>query len=382
MAKQFIGFGSGNDGNLTISSNTTDSPIDATCNGTAGSQTLNATNAGFAAGQLVLIHQTWGGGAGNWELNRIVSYSSGVITLSASLDNTYINDGSHGAQVLVVKEYRSVQINNGSTYKCKDWDGSLGGILAFVCSGKSNVDGTISVDGITGVGSSPNNNNVTQGGGFRGGGGWRTSSSTAIGGDGTGQLRGFFSSPSGSEGGPGRQSGGDSGGGGGGHATAGSNGASNSGTQGFGGNAAGTSDLTNMNMGGGGGGGRTDDAEGGHGGSGAGIIAMFTKDLVVNNSTGAIRSYGGNGYGIDQASGGGGAGGSILIKCQTSNIGTNRIIALGGSGGSSGASQAGGAGASGRIRIETCSLSGSTNQGSVSTQEGGHNFCASGTMTM
>ncbi len=374
--RQFLGFGSGVDGVANLSG--TDSPIDATCTGTAGQTTLSATNASFSAGQMILIHQTYGTGAGQWELNKISSYSAGTITLATALENSYIT----GAQVLVVKEYSKVTISNANTRTGKSYDGSVGGITVLCCSGDTTIDGTLEINGTTGVGSSPNNNNVTVRGGFRGGGGWRTTSTSAIAGDGTSGLRSFTSNTGGNGGGAGGQSGGDSGAGGGGNGTAGNNGASNSGTPGIGGTAVGTSDLTNINMGGGGGGGRTDDAEGGHGGSGGGIVIIFTKTITVNNSTGLMQSIGGNGYGVDQASGGGGAGGSILIKTQQATIGTNRITATGGAGGSSGASQAGGAGGSGRIRIETCSLSGSTNQGSVSTAEGGHNFCASGTMTM
>ena len=57
-------FGDGSDGALTISSNTTESPIDASCTGTTGTKTLNALNASFAANQIIYIHQSRGTGVG------------------------------------------------------------------------------------------------------------------------------------------------------------------------------------------------------------------------------------------------------------------------------------------------------------------------------
>ena len=55
-------FGDGSDGALTISSNTTEAPIDSAATATAGTPTISATNASFAADQQILIHQTRGTG--------------------------------------------------------------------------------------------------------------------------------------------------------------------------------------------------------------------------------------------------------------------------------------------------------------------------------
>ena len=62
----FERFGDGSDGNLTISTNTTDTPIDSSCSGTSGTKSLSATNTSFTAGQIILIHQTRGTGVGAW----------------------------------------------------------------------------------------------------------------------------------------------------------------------------------------------------------------------------------------------------------------------------------------------------------------------------
>jgi len=128
----------------------------------------------------------------------------------------------------------------------------------------------------------------------------------------------------------------------------------------------------------GGGSGCSDDSYGGPGGGGGGIVFIMCSNLTLS---GAIISNGGNGaaYGGDpfysQGCGGGGAGGSIIIKAQNVTLGAGLIQALGGSGGSQAFAQSGGAGSVGRIRIEACSRTGTTNP-SASESIGGHSFCA------
>ncbi len=130
-------FGDGSDGAITISVNTTDTPIDSACTGTVSTYTLSATNASFAALQFVFIHQSQGTGAGNWQKNQIQSYTAGTITLVNALNATY----SSGAQVLVMKQYSSVTVNNAITWTAKAWTGTVGGILAFLCNGTVTVTG-------------------------------------------------------------------------------------------------------------------------------------------------------------------------------------------------------------------------------------------------
>lgn len=377
---QFLGFGSGIDGDLVISSNTTDAPIDATCTGTINTNSLSANNASFAQGQLILIQQTYGSGAGNWELNRIQSYSGGVITTQLPLSNTYVA----GAQVLVVKEYRSATVQAGVTLTAKAWNGSVGGIITWACSGKTTIAGTIDCAG----GTATDTNGVTRGG-FRGGNGnWNQQPSEY--GDGTSALKAASGNgnANGNGGGGAKANGGANNGGGGGggsNATAGgtatlagAGGAyyGNGGVAGYG-----SVDLTNMVFGGGGGGGADGNGsyQSGHdfgGGSGGGIVAIFSKTLAI---TGSITVNGGMSGGAYRA-GGSGAGGSILAKSLDASIGTNLCTALGGA--SAGTDCNGGAGGNGRIRVEACQLTGSTTQGSVSTVIGGQNWCGSGTVTM
>lgn len=73
--------------------------IYSACSGTAGAYTLSATNASFAAGQEILIHQTQGTNAGQWERNTIQSYTAGTITLKNPLLGSYVS----GAQVLAMR---------------------------------------------------------------------------------------------------------------------------------------------------------------------------------------------------------------------------------------------------------------------------------------
>ena len=101
-SKWTYGFGNGTDGDLTISTDTTEAPIDSTCSGTAGQFSLTATNASFASGQAILIHKTRGlttTSAGAWELNYIASYSTGAISTVYPLQFTYQDSGADQSQV-------------------------------------------------------------------------------------------------------------------------------------------------------------------------------------------------------------------------------------------------------------------------------------------
>ncbi len=340
-------FGNGSNGALTISSNTTESPIDSAATGTGGTTSLTATNASFASEQLILIHQTYGTGAGNWELNKISSYVAGTITTSYSLINTY----GTGAQVRVLPQYTNVTINSSTTYTAKAWNGTVGGILAFIANGSVTVTGSINGAGLSGAGG------VTAGGagiGFRGG----DSASNGVGdpsqyGDGTTGNKATSSSGAANGNGGGGAKGGSSGvahdgaGGSGGHASTGGNGTGNGPTyNGTGGSTAGNAGLTSMVFGGGGGGGSNranDTALEGSGGGGGGIILIIGATITV---TGSISVNGGTGWAADGA-GGSGAGGSVLLKAQTATLGTNLITSTGVV-----ASGSRGASSDGRIHID------------------------------
>lgn len=330
-------FGDGSDGALTISSNTTEAPIDSTCTGTSGTTSLTATNASFAAGQILLIHQTQGTGAGTGQRNKIASYTAGTITLDTALNATYAS----GAQVRVMKQHTDVTINSGITYSAKNWSSGKGGILAFLANGTIGVTGTLNVNGTTATGSGG-----AQGVGFIGG------SVAGAGDTGEGTVGASVvntTSANGNGGGGGASSSGA--GGGGGNGAAGSSGTGTTG--GSGGNAVGTADLTTMNFGGGGGAAYENSPTAGGGGSGAGIIFISGATVTVTGTFTANGGGGRAGQAAGDPGGGAGAGGSILIKAQTATLGAALITASGGTGGAgNGAGGTGGNGGVGRIHLD------------------------------
>lgn len=338
-------FGDGSDGALVISSNTTEAPIDSACTGTAGLYTLSATNASFAIGQPILIHQTQGTNAGQTERNSIIGYTAGTITLQNPLKGTYAT----GAQVRTLKQYTNVTVNNGFTWTAKAWNGTVGGILAFLANGTITVTGTISATNC----------------GFAGGSPIGPVSSPASGNQGAGTAGsgagGNLVTPNGNGGGAGGPIVGGSnskkpgGGGGGGNGTVGTDGLKGvDGVAGMGGLVAGSSDLTTLVFGGGGGGGAApgdNSSIGGAGGKGGGILRLIGTTITITGSVASSGVAGSAATGTAGA-GGGGAGGSILLETQTGTLGTSLIAATGGTGGAAaGNGGNGGIGGFGRVSI-------------------------------
>ena len=328
-------FGDGSDGALTIAADTTEAPIDSACTGTTGTTALTATNASFAAGQIVLIHQTRGTGAGTWQRNAIYSYTAGTVTLTEQLNASYVS----GAQVRVLKQYTNVTVNSGKTYTAKAWNGTVGGILAFLASGTVTVTGSITATGKGYLGHTPPSTAKYQGEQGEGTSGAGGTASTAANGNGGGG--GSFVDGSGT-----------SGGGGGGNATAGETG-HKGGTAigGVGGGTSGSADLTTMTFGGGGGtaSGVNEAVQTGIGSPGGGIIFITGTTITVGGSIVANGNDGGNS--AYEPAGGGGAGGSILLKAQVATLGTGLITANGGARGI-GSVHYGGAGGAGRIHLD------------------------------
>jgi hypothetical protein len=356
---QFIGFGDGSDGVLAVSSPTTDAPIDSSCSGAATSISLSATNASFADGKKILIHQSRGTGVGNWEINQILSYVAGTITTTIPLVNTYTDSGASQAQVLVIKEYTSVDIT--STLTAKAWNGNVGGILCILCNGAITNSGIITAKakGYSGGAntdtSKPNQSQAGEGtigdvvdqytaNGNGGGGGLRVSSDNSAG---------------------------YGGGAGGGHANVGTAGQPGDGAASVGGEIAGSDNLTTMVFGGGGGSMSNFEVSAVNGGIGGGIIFICTKSII---NTGQIIVDGGDGG----AGAGGSAGGSILIKTPTAVLGSGLITAAKGiTTPRGGGLPEGGDGSIGRIRVEACTITGTTTP-SASESIGGHSFCGFG----
>lgn len=360
--RQFLGFGDSSDGPLLINSNVADTPIDSACTGSSGSNSLSATNPSFGDGDLILIHQTQGVGGGNWELNQIQSYVAGTITTVHDLENNYVT----GAQVLVLKQYSSVTVDTGFSYTVKPWDGTVGGIMSFLCSGETNVNGTLNLKGADGDVAAGR----PSGGGYRGGARSQANNGNAGQGESPTGAGTATTSANGAGGGGGQTNGTNrgqgAGGGGGGHVGAGANGTQTSGasgshTLGVGGNdLAGPADLTTMAPGGSGGGGAGESgAPSTQGGNTGGMLCIFTDTYRIGNN-GRVNIDGGSTATIN-ITGGAGPGGTGLVKCRRAILNNNKMTANPGTPGVASGLGQGGTSVNGRIRIEACSYSGNTN---------------------
>lgn len=371
--RQFLGFGNGQDGDKVVSASADYDGANAGCSGTSGTKSLTLDAASvFSNGDIVLIHQSRGSGAGNWELNQIASGAGTTsLTLVHNLDNTYSDSGADQAQIVEVQQYKSITINASQNWTAPAWDGNKGGILAALCSGKVNNNGIAHADSR----------------GFRGGS-HLTSSGVAFQGEGTGGAGSQSNSANGNGGGGGGGGASGGSGGSGGNGTAGT--AGNGGNHGAAGNTAGSSDGSTIVFGGAGGAGGCASASsdrGGDGGKSGGIIMIWAAGGIANSQN--ITASGGNGGNVTSSDGSGGApgaGGTVYIVTRSgSSLGSNTITALGSTVGgnqdgfgSVGPSSSG----NGRIIIKSCSISSGTTNPSASVTEGGHNFCGSGTINM
>lgn len=359
-------FGSGADGPLHVTSNTTLTLVDSVCTGTATSQSLSATNASFAAGRMIFIIQLQGTGVGNKEFNYIDSYVAGTITTVLPLENTY----AAGAVVIQMPQYSSLTIDAGVTLSGTAWNGTKFGYLPILVSGKSQINGTYSTKamGYRGGAVGLSQTAGTQGEGKTGVG----SASTSANNDGGGGGKANSGTNSGGAGG------------GGGYGTAGTAGSATPGdTGGAGGAAKGSADLTSgVFLGGGGGGGGMDGGFPGTAGKrGGGINILISKEIEINTTTGLIDASGESSANTQYAPGGNGAGGTNWLISEKIKGGTNRIIASGGSGGVSTDGSifygAAGPGGAGRNRLEACDVQTTTTNPADSRNLGGQDFCQS-----
>lgn len=362
-------FGDGRDGALTISTPTTEDPIDANCTGTTGTYTLTLTNAhasfaSVAQGDKVFIHQSRGTGAGTKQFATVQSYSGGTLTLKELLTFSPLHSATaadaNKAQIRVLKQHTTITIN--STYTAKAWDGLKGGIMGAFGNVSLTGSGTITAAAK----------------GYRGGTGFNLGGASGTGEGTAGASLPIIVStsgvPNGNGGGSSKQA--HSSGGSGGHATAGNQGNySTLGSDGFigqGGLSAGAADLSTMVFGGGAAG-ASGAAESTNGGIG-GAMTIWCAPIITLSSMTLVSTNGENGRNHTVASGSGGsggAGGSQLYKCQTINFGTAKVTSNGGTGGTkSGYGVNGVAGADGRIHVDyLTSISGTTSPNYSSAED-------------
>jgi hypothetical protein len=280
--------------------------------------------------------------AGNYEFSEVCEILNDTQILVKDIQRSYSPDGK--VQLVSVPIYKNAIITD--TLRCLAWDGSIGGILAFECTGKLTMNYGIDLKGT----------------GFRGG---NTSTSTyscfwainnrgyhynIASGEGAKKGEGIAAYITGKTGGRGSQANGggggndhNSGGGGGGNGSAGGTGGNRikasaftcgSVTPGIGGYSNTFSNSTNkIFLGGGGGAGHEDNlGAGSKGSNGGGIVIIKTDTLFASGNSIIARGGFTQDSSLDGA-GGGGAGGSVILDVKTYK-GDVYIDVSGGNGGS------------------------------------------------
>jgi len=382
-----FGVGTGRNGALVVAG--TGAPVNSYAQVTAA-QTPGSTSipigacvgdaSCFAAGDLVLVHQSTGlasapaSGAqtpvelgteqvGRWEFARVASVTPTTLELTAPLVHAY---AANVTQVIRVPEYTNVTIAAGRNITAPAWNGSTGGIVAFLANGQVSNNGLITANDL----------------GFRGGqyvndpsgakGCTELEDAPPEGAQkGEGIVNQRYGPTQGGRGNAANGAGGGvcfkSGGGGGGHGGAGGLGGRSAtlaidGSRdvgGLGGAALTYPTRTWFVFGGGGGAGHGSDNSGVSAGRGGGTIFIRAGQLT---GTGIITASGGSGgtSGTDGSSGGG-AGGSIYLRfVRTADCGA--VSATGGLGGNANTIQVGpgGGGGGGRVLFQaaggTCNV--------------------------
>jgi hypothetical protein len=342
-------FGTGYEGNATLSGawGSGNGGWVSTFTGTA-TQTTGTYGGGWSISAegfwIVLIHQTQGTGAGQWEINKITNSGGTTLTFSTGLKYTY----GTGAQVLIIKNYGELTV---STSSVPAWNGSTGGIAVYCAKTSITVSGVITGSGkgyrgcprpgVNGSGSQPGRN-----------GGYGESYQQVYGGGDVSD--GVETSPvANGGGGSGAQSnarGLNEPSGGGGNGSAGGNGDTGAGNAGLGGSTGGAADLTTFVFGGGSGAvGGFSEVYGSNGANGGGTVIFISKAITISDT---VTTSGDNGVTQNSYTGGtgAGAGGNILCVCETASLGTGKLVSSGGTG-STQNSRAGGNGGDGRIAI-------------------------------
>lgn len=351
-------FGTGADGALTISASATQTQTKATASGSATSTSLTAGSSSFTNGDLVMIHQSRGTGAGQWEINKVASGGGSTsLTMSTALYYTY----GTGAQIIKIPQYTDVTVNSSQTWSAPAWDGSTGGFLIFAAKGTVTISGTLNGASLGYRGGAQPGETSGTANGFRGEGTSGDNGTRQTGSNGNGAGGGSTVASNGYYG---------AGGGGGSYGSAGTDGEriNTDATFGSAGSTVGDTNLASMTFGGAGGSGGSDweantaTAYGGAGGNGGGAIVIFGKTFASPNS---LTTRGSDGYNAEYApdggaasnphggGGGAGAGGSILICAYDVNVGTDKLTTIGGTFGESSRSEAnaGGNGGKGRIAV-------------------------------
>ncbi len=86
-------------------------------------------------------------GAGNYEFARVesVDSASNTVNLQLPLRNTYTFDGH--TQVVRVPEYQDLTVTSFGSIRARNWDGQIGGVVAFSVQGTLILDGSVDAKG-------------------------------------------------------------------------------------------------------------------------------------------------------------------------------------------------------------------------------------------
>ena len=381
-----FGVGTGRSGPLTASATNTivNSYSALTADAPSGTRTLSVTAptgaaSTFAPGDLLMVWQVSGlsqaaaptgaaapldldaaegGGVGRYEFARVRSFNGTAITLTLDTIYSYVGGST---QVVLVPEFTTVTVSSGASITAPSWNGSVGGIVAFLASGTLANNGLVTASGrgfrggtlqdisaynpgLTGLDGDTNN-----GGGAHKGEGHVLGVYSAVGGTAVAYGRGNRGVAAG---------GGNShnaGGGGGGHVGRGGDGGggypNNTPNGGLGGVPLTYSLSSHLSFGGGGGAGEANNNVGTGGGAGGGVV--FVRALSGSGSTGRYTADGVvvAGTGGNDGQGGGGAGGVVSLAFG-STVDCAGVSANGGNGGNvTNAHGGGGGGAGGRVLL-------------------------------
>ncbi|WP_224366229.1 adventurous gliding motility protein AgmC [Hyalangium versicolor] len=371
--EDIYGVGNGHNGALNVSANNT--VINAYARVTValapGATTLTvSTTSGFAVNDVVMIIQTTGivpepasGGptnidlssdqVGRFELARLSGLAGTTLTMTQPLLYSY---AANVTQIVRVPEYTDVTIGSGSLIS-RTWDGSTGGILAFLATGTVTINATISVTSR----------------GFRGGQFAQDTSAAnncsaldetapkgAQKGEGIAVSRygptqtGRGRVANGAGGGVCFKSGGGGGGNGG---SGGDGGNSADGARAVGGQGGASLSYpaaTRLTLGGGGGPSHITSSTTTAGGQGGGIIFIRAKNLTGSGSVLADGFFSQDS--TQDGGGGGGGGGTIHMRFSgTASCTPSKVHAFGGQGGSTNQTAGpGGGGGGGRVVFQAC----------------------------
>jgi hypothetical protein len=347
-------------------------------------QSSNYTGPGATSGSQADIDLATSA-TGQWELARISSVSGSLAAgMTVNFANPLVNSyASTGAQIVAIPEFTTVQVNTNRSWSANPWNGTNGGITAFLASGAVNL-------------SSASSSINANGDGFRGGltyNGTATACTqldgTVGGGKGEGIVSGVYPGSATSYASRGNVANGggggvceNSGGGGGGNGGQGGiGGASYDGSRnvgGLGGTKLNYSAFDHAIFGGGGGAGDENNDGGGAGGNGGGLVFVRANSLTGSGTLAATGNDGADSanVGSSDGAGGGGAGGVVYARFNTTAACTLASV-KGGAGGdeqsTGGVHGPGGGGAGGRLVLQssggTCATNVGNGVGGVATAD-------------